>query len=130
MLDGQSLKNTLLQKRYLKKERERIDLNATPNKRVRSEISRFARLTFHAHFPLRPTCDSKEVIHPPLVPARFPLSWMAAARLARASRFYFRRQQRDSRISRTIITYPLDGKFPFSRKRRIRRGIITIDSQT
>jgi len=38
--------------------------------------------TLHAYFALCPTCESKEVIHS-LVRARFPLSWMAAARLAR-----------------------------------------------
>jgi len=95
---------------------------------VKYRGSRDNAITLHAYFALRPTCESKEVIHS-LVRARFPLSWMATARFARASRFYFRRQQRDLCISRTIITYPSDGKFPFSRKRRTRRGIAAIDSQ-
>jgi len=38
--------------------------------------------TLHAYFALCPTCESKEIIHS-VVRARFPLSWMVAARLAR-----------------------------------------------
>lgn len=61
---------------------------------------------FYAYFPLRSTYDreSKEAIHPPLVRARFPLSWMVAARLARPRvRHDFIFVASDWRISPTIL---------------------------
>lgn len=109
-------KNTLkvLQEKTskIKKELERNDLNVTSNKRVQiqSEISRLARLNVSRIFSFA-SYMRIERGHPSTSRTSQVSTFMDGRRPARtparASRFYFRRQQRDSRISRTIITYIL-----------------------
>lgn len=94
-----------------------------------------ARLTFHAHFPPRPTCESKEAIHPTSRPASEPSfhfhGWLRSRHTRarerageRVSRFYFRRQQRDDSyyFASDYYVFPRMGKSSFLPKAPGRAG--------